>query len=164
MVDLTRLLLIETAAKYNLLYLLMKMLNQYSFKNSFNITKKLVLKLQHKNFFSGLSTSNLNLEKINQRVFCLTLCRHDGKNSFSKEMVSDFNSAINALRELNRDEAAVTVLILKSSVDRVFCAGADLKERLSMPEDQIAPFVTSLRVSIIYCILIYILTFILIVI
>eukprot|EP01036_Dinobryon_divergens_P026094 gene26096-34702_t len=42
-------------------------------------------------------------------------------------------------------EDAVTVLILKSTVDRVFCAGADLKERLSMPEGQIAPFVTTLR-------------------
>lgn len=115
------------------------------FKNSLNIVTNKVLR-QDKKLLSVLSTtSNLNLEKLNQRVFCLTLCRHDGKNSFSKEMVSDFNNAINALRGMNGEDA-VTVLILKSTVDRVFCAGADLKERLSMPEGQIAPFVTTLRV------------------
>jgi methylglutaconyl-CoA hydratase len=112
-------------------------------KNSLRIVQG----LRDKHFIaSGISTSNLNLEKLNKRVYCLTLRRNEGKNSFSKEMVSDFNAAINSLRGLSNDEAA-TVLILRSTVDRVFCAGADLKERLSMPEDQIASFVSSLRVS-----------------
>ena len=36
-------------------------------------------------------------------------------------------------------------MVLKSSVDRVFCAGADLKERAQMQKEEVEPFVFKLR-------------------
>lgn len=59
-------------------------------------------------------------------------------------MVFDFNDAIRYL--IDSDHAA-SVLVLSSSVDRVFCAGADLKERLEMTENEVGSFVGTLRVS-----------------
>lgn len=43
--------------------------------------------------------------------------------------------------------SAIRVLILESAVDRVFCAGADLKERATMTPDEASAFVDSLRAS-----------------
>jgi methylglutaconyl-CoA hydratase len=37
------------------------------------------------------------------------------------------------------------VLILDSKIDKVFCAGADLKERATMTTDQVQLFVSELR-------------------
>ncbi len=39
------------------------------------------------------------------------------------------------------------VLILDSKVDKVFCAGADLKERATMNADQVRAFVSELRMT-----------------
>jgi methylglutaconyl-CoA hydratase len=38
-------------------------------------------------------------------------------------------------------------LIIKSSVPKIFCAGADLKERATMTEADVGEFVSSLRAS-----------------
>ena len=57
------------------------------------------------------------------------------------------------LAELNETVAKVSsdksarVVIISSNVSKVFCAGADLKERATMPENQIAGFVAQLRDS-----------------
>jgi methylglutaconyl-CoA hydratase len=40
---------------------------------------------------------------------------------------------------------SIRVLILDSKVDKVFCAGADLKERAKMSTDQVQRFVSDLR-------------------
>lgn len=61
------------------------------------------------------------------------LNRHEGKNSFSKLMVEEFNDALSELK----DDSSIQCLILKSSVPKVFCAGADLKERLVMPAEEV---------------------------
>lgn len=39
------------------------------------------------------------------------------------------------------------MVILKSTVDKVFCAGADLKERAAMNETEVASFVHGLRTA-----------------
>ena len=49
-----------------------------------------------------------------------------------------------ALKELHENKS-ISVLILKSNVAKVFCAGADLKERATMSEAQVIDFVDSLR-------------------
>lgn len=46
-----------------------------------------------------------------------------------------------------RYNSDVRVLILHSTVAKVFCAGADLKERATMPQSEVAPFVGRLRSS-----------------
>lgn len=44
-----------------------------------------------------------------------------------------------------RENEKVRVLILRSLIPKVFCAGADLRERSKMMEDEVAEFVSSLR-------------------
>lgn len=58
------------------------------------------------------------------------------KNINSLFTVLQFVSATNTLR----DDASINVLILKSSIPKVFCSGADLKERIAMPDNQVVAF------------------------
>jgi methylglutaconyl-CoA hydratase len=74
-------------------------------------------------------------------VFNIVLNRDEGKNSLSKAMLAEFNAAV---KSVSADKAA-RVVIISSNVPKVFCAGADLKERATMPESQIADFVAQLR-------------------
>jgi methylglutaconyl-CoA hydratase len=94
---------------------------------------------------SSLSTTssakNVDLEHVSGGVYCLSLCRHEGKNAFSKSMLSDLK---NCLTQLHTD-SKVSVLVVRSTVDKVFCAGADLKERATMPDAEVGQFVEGLR-------------------
>lgn len=58
-------------------------------------------------------------------------------------MISEFNAAVN---ELHNDNV-VRAIVVKSTVDKVFCAGADLKERATMPDSEVPLFVKKLRDS-----------------
>ncbi|PZC72531.1 enoyl-CoA hydratase domain-containing protein 2, mitochondrial [Helicoverpa armigera] len=55
---------------------------------------------------------------------------------------------IEAMREVNqliREDTKVSVVILHSMVPGIFCAGANLKERFKMADDEVANFVKGLR-------------------
>lgn len=79
----------------------------------------------------------------NRGITILTL--NNGKvNAFSREMVSALQDM---LSEIRRDLSA-RVLIIRSANERVFCAGADLKERMQMTEVEVASFVSKLRATI----------------
>lgn len=81
------------------------------------------------------------IERFDNGVAHLALNRHDGKNSLSKKMLEEFN---NSVKELSTDKK-VSVLVVKSTVEKVFCAGADLKERATVPDDQVGALVEGLR-------------------
>ena len=101
-------------------------------------------KLFKKSAVSLFSTSvhqNLIFEHVSPGVATLTLNRVEGKNSFSKDFVKEFESAINKIKS----EKTLSALVLQSSVPKVFCSGADLKERLAMPDELVGAFVSSLR-------------------
>jgi methylglutaconyl-CoA hydratase len=74
-------------------------------------------------------------------VVVLSLNRPNGANSLSRAMASKLNES---LYQLSKDEE-LRVLIIRSTVPGIFCAGADLKERATMPEKDIPPFVAKLR-------------------
>lgn len=93
------------------------------------------------NCFSSAAGGNVHFEVLPSGIANLSLIREEGKNSFSKQMLADFNSAVATLHADNN----VRVLIVKSKVEKVFCAGADLKERAGMPDDQVGEFVSKLR-------------------
>jgi methylglutaconyl-CoA hydratase len=57
--------------------------------------------------------------------------------------MQEFRDALAAVRY----NPAVRVVVLTSAVDRVFCAGADLKERAQMQPTEVSAFVDSLRSS-----------------
>jgi methylglutaconyl-CoA hydratase len=93
--------------------------------------------------FSSCSFNTIALEKAENGIAQLALNREVGKNSLSKEMVEELNQAVAQIR----GDSSIRVLIVKSNVSKVFCAGADLKERLSMPNNEVEAFVEKLRMS-----------------
>jgi len=78
------------------------------------------------------------------KISYLRLDRHEGKNAFSRDMLSEFVRGVEAVQR-GAETKAINVLIVSSSVPNVFCAGADLKERQGMAEAEVAGFVDSLR-------------------
>lgn len=90
---------------------------------------------------SILPRTFVSFTKPNAGVAELVLARQEGKNALSDKMLLSLTTAV----EEARNDKSVRVLIIHSSVDKVFCAGADLKERLTMTADQVEPFVSRLR-------------------
>ena len=58
-------------------------------------------------------------------------------NALSKKLVSELLAEFKALKEAgDGSHGGTRVLILASELDKVFCAGADLKERQAMSDDE----------------------------
>ena len=93
------------------------------------------------------STRNMgDLVQVNREgngITHLVLNRPEGKNSLSKAMLEEFNESVKDLK----GDKDTNVVVISSNVDRVFCAGADLKERKIMPESDIGTFVAGLRAA-----------------
>ncbi|XP_066332224.1 probable enoyl-CoA hydratase 2, mitochondrial isoform X1 [Miscanthus floridulus] len=71
----------------------------------------------------------------------LRLERPEAKNAIGKEMLQGLRSAIQEVEAAT----AANVVLVASSVPKVFCAGADLKERRLMGPTEVRDFVNSLR-------------------
>lgn len=76
-----------------------------------------------------------------QGIYILNLNRQSAKNALSNDLVNNLIENVQKLKTVND----LKVLIIASKVKGVFCAGADLKERLKMDENEIDPFVAKLR-------------------
>jgi methylglutaconyl-CoA hydratase len=100
--------------------------------------------LFHRCFSGNIDPFVLVETDTTTKITHIKLNRHNGKNSFSRQMVADFCST---LGEVQRSAMAkeCNVVIVSSTVPKVFCAGADLKERSSMPDEQVPAFVDTLR-------------------
>ncbi len=86
-------------------------------------------------------SDELLIENSANGLVQMILNRHNGKNSFSKKFLEDIGNAIQGFK----NDKNIRVLIIKSNVPGVFCAGADLKERATMPESEVEGFVDKLR-------------------
>ncbi|CAG8750242.1 18655_t:CDS:2, partial [Acaulospora morrowiae] len=64
-----------------------------------------------------------NLEGEDKGISIINLNRPSTKNAFSKKLLTEFEDAVEKLR--NGTESRV--VLLRSLVDRAFCSGADLK-------------------------------------
>lgn len=62
-------------------------------------------------------------------------------NALGKTLVSQLHDAISSIRE----DSKLRVLIIRSLVPKVFCAGADLRERARMDNAEVSKFVSILR-------------------
>ncbi|KAI9205542.1 ClpP/crotonase-like domain-containing protein [Polychytrium aggregatum] len=76
-------------------------------------------------------------------IYILNLNRPVAKNALGKAFMDQFRSNLHELRF----DPNCRVLIVRSLVDRVFCAGADLKERQKMTQAEVAAFVHGLRTA-----------------
>uniref|UniRef100_S4REY8 AU RNA binding protein/enoyl-CoA hydratase n=1 Tax=Petromyzon marinus TaxID=7757 RepID=S4REY8_PETMA len=74
-------------------------------------------------------------------IVVVGLNRPEAKNALGKTLVKALKEVMVAVR-WNR---TVRVVIVRSEVPGIFCAGADLKERARMPELEVGPFVADLR-------------------
>ncbi|KAH8555211.1 ClpP/crotonase-like domain-containing protein [Umbelopsis sp. PMI_123] len=72
----------------------------------------------------------------------LNLNRPKAKNAISVKFLQELREA---LKEARFSSVTPRVLILRSLVDGVFCAGADLKERAGMSPPQVTEFLYNLR-------------------
>ncbi|KAK4315123.1 hypothetical protein Pmani_013636 [Petrolisthes manimaculis] len=67
--------------------------------------------------------------------------RPAAKNAISKNLLKEFKEAIDDVQH----DRNVRVVLLRSLVPGVFCAGADLKERAKMKPEEVGPFVSKAR-------------------
>ncbi|XP_049544649.1 methylglutaconyl-CoA hydratase, mitochondrial [Anopheles darlingi] len=80
-------------------------------------------------------------EEDKQGIAVLGLNRPKARNSFSKSLVTQLLEAIDVLAH----DKNVRVVILRSLVPGIFCAGADLKERATFTPQEVSRFVSKLR-------------------
>jgi methylglutaconyl-CoA hydratase len=95
---------------------------------------------------SSSSTQECFIERLtgsDTGISVLRLNRPQAKNALGITFMSQFKSALDTLKY----DPSTRVLILSSTVPKVFCAGADLKERREMSPVQVSAFVNDLRSS-----------------
>lgn len=81
------------------------------------------------------------LEGDDKGIAVIGMNRPEAMNAFSRQLGQKIEEAVEAVKF----DKNVRVLILRSLVPGVFCAGADLKERAKMSEKEVAPFVAKGR-------------------
>lgn len=84
--------------------------------------------------------TNVQVEKRSDGITIVTLNRTEAANALSKQMLLDLKTVVNDLRN-NRE---VRVIILTGAGEKAFCAGADLKERKTMTENEVRQAVRSI--------------------
>jgi len=92
----------------------------------------------------SLSDSELVIEKLtgdHEGVVVLGINRPASRNAIGKNLS---NLLVEAIEDLKYDNN-LRVMIVRSLVSGIFCAGADLKERAKMPAEEVGPFVGRLR-------------------
>lgn len=92
---------------------------------------------------SATSDKIVLLERPAPGIAHIILNRHEGKNSLCRALVTELNTAVRTVH----DDSSVMVCLISSSVPKIYCAGADLKERATMTEADVGVFVDSLRAS-----------------
>lgn len=73
------------------------------------------------------------LQVVEDYVYEITLDRPEAANAFSHELMDDFLQCLNEIKK----SSEVRCVIVKGSGDKAFCAGADLKERRGMNDQQV---------------------------
>lgn len=81
------------------------------------------------------------LLEINNNIAIITLNRPEAANAFSKQMLYELQETLAGIKF---DQSIRTVIIIGSG-DKVFCAGADLKERLTMSTVEVKQTVSLIR-------------------
>ncbi|KPI37452.1 Methylglutaconyl-CoA hydratase, mitochondrial [Cyphellophora attinorum] len=74
----------------------------------------------------------------------LLLDKADTRNALSKRLVKDLRRHVDEIKA-EGGTGGTRALIIASNVDKAFCAGADLKERRSMSQEDVSAFLKDLR-------------------
>lgn len=71
-------------------------------------------------------------EKRGDGIAIITLNRPEAANAMSKQLLNDFREILQNLK----DDGGIRAVILTGAGEKAFCAGADLKERKGMSENE----------------------------
>lgn len=82
----------------------------------------------------------VTLEELEPHVFLLKLNRPEAANALSGELLDQLQGKIEEIK--NRKE--IRVVLLTGEGNKAFCAGADLKERAGMDEEEVVQTVTKI--------------------
>ncbi|XP_010598270.1 methylglutaconyl-CoA hydratase, mitochondrial isoform X3 [Loxodonta africana] len=81
------------------------------------------------------------LQEEDRGIVVLGINRAYAKNAISKNLIKMLSKAVDALKS----DKKVRTIIVRSEVPGIFCAGADLKERVKMHPSEVGPFVSRVR-------------------
>lgn len=90
---------------------------------------------------SALASDIGSSSKYDEHITVLTLNRPSAKNAISRALASELEAHVTNLVA----SSDVRTVLIRSSVDGTFCAGADLKERKGMSKAEVDAFLLSLR-------------------
>jgi len=93
------------------------------------------------------ASSPLSLEHLTgdqEGIAVISFSNPQQRNSLGKPTLALLQSHVQYLNE----SKSVRCVIVRSTVPKIFCAGADLKERAAMPENEVAGTVNNLRFSL----------------
>lgn len=88
-----------------------------------------------------MTSNDLLLKQEKPGVVILTLNRPQAMNSLNFAMLNQLSSAVDELAF--RDD--IRCLIITGAGDRAFCAGADLKERATLSQNEVKRFILTIR-------------------
>ncbi|GAB4835027.1 hypothetical protein Ancab_033294 [Ancistrocladus abbreviatus] len=128
--------------------LCLKIFNSFSFSEiASNYTTPLHWQFQSRRSLILESVSEsvklTRLSDADSGIVVLNLDRPGAKNAIGRDMLRGLEHSFEAI---NNDPSA-KVMMICSSVPKVFCAGADLKERKAMTASEIHSFVNTLRLT-----------------
>lgn len=86
----------------------------------------------------------VELRKNEQGIAILTLLRTDAANALSVQLLNELQSVLNEVRK----DRNIRVVVITGAGNKAFCAGADLKERKEMNEQQVKETVALIRSTV----------------
>lgn len=86
------------------------------------------------------------LKEYNDQIAVISLNRGKVKNALGRTLLDQMKQSLYDVR-FSEQAKDVRVVIVRSTVDGVFCAGADLKERAGMTQKETEAFVYDLRTT-----------------
>jgi len=107
-------------------------------------SRTFIIKTNSSLFSTDALDNELSLEYLDgdrKGIVVMSINRPAAKNALSMNLMRLFESHIDSLS----NDSSARAIILRSVVPRVFCAGADLKERKSMKEEDVPIFVSKAR-------------------
>ncbi|MBA2173983.1 enoyl-CoA hydratase [Halobacillus locisalis] len=89
-------------------------------------------------------TNLVTLEEVEAHVYVLTLNRPEAANALSRDVLDALAERVDELKRSSQ----VRAVIVTGSGSKAFCAGADLKERKEMDDEQVIQAVTKIGETI----------------
>ncbi len=88
-----------------------------------------------------MGTNDLLITEEKKGALLLTLNRPEVMNSLNFPLLNALKDQIEAVRS----RIDIRVIIITGSGDRAFCAGADLKERATLSQEQVKQYILTIR-------------------